>query len=567
MIPFELSTGESALVRGGFFRRSRENKGKTNMKQLKFMLAAATAISLATAAQAAVADEKLSDEKFNSYNEGQAVIGSDGAALIDGFSYTGTAGDNESTIIKESEGDMALKVNTGTDPLLRMIDTKNRQDVNLSATGFNYLNIDTMVQFTVTPETDTVLPGLTNPNLKDEDGNVVLEGNIKEDKLLIYLQEKTVGETKSNVLTVWASEVQSGGDDDFGAGEDKFVPTKVEIPGVEVVPNQWYRLQVKTYVENGIVLFSIKLGDTELASSVALYSSATQGTKAFPSLLGKATTLTYVGFAGEGMVDDLVVTKNYDVSALDFTFTWSGDGITGVTYTIGEDTYEVTSGTAFQVQPGTSFTVNVALADWYKLAKTSYVYNNVTEGDTVEIPSAEKVITTEPAADGTVTVNPSATKEELAAVKTEAGITDGAFKDSGAEELGKALTWMNKNSVSVESVNAVEFATTNIIENGVEKQVFVANNEAAEAYLLNCNPNSTVEGQTLQDYKDNFKFDAEDLASLFNLENVTTEALQNTLFSDKGYNGSIILEGTESLGGTWEVRKNGHKFFRARLVK
>ena len=52
MIPFELSTEESALVRGGFFRRSRENKGKTNMKQLKFMLAAATAVGLAAAAQA-----------------------------------------------------------------------------------------------------------------------------------------------------------------------------------------------------------------------------------------------------------------------------------------------------------------------------------------------------------------------------------------------------------------------------------------------------------------------------------------------------------------------------------
>ena len=38
LIPFSLSTEESALVRGGFFRRSRENKGKTNMKQLKFML-------------------------------------------------------------------------------------------------------------------------------------------------------------------------------------------------------------------------------------------------------------------------------------------------------------------------------------------------------------------------------------------------------------------------------------------------------------------------------------------------------------------------------------------------
>ena len=399
------------------------------MKQLKFMLAAATAIGLATAAQAAAADTELSEENFNSYTEQQVVAGDGG---IDGFTFLGTEGDNESAIVPDGEDDMALKVNTGTDPLLRMLDTKSRTTVNLT-NNCNYLTIDTMVQFTVTPETDTVTPGLIDPELKDEDGKLILENNIESDKLLIYLQEKTVGETKKNVLTVWASSVQSGGDDDFGGGEDKFVPTPVEISGVQVDPNQWYRLQVKTYVENGIVLFSIKIGDTELASAEALYPSATQETKAFPSLLGKAATLTYVGFAGEGMVDDLVVTKNYDVSTIDFTFTWTTEGISSVTYTLGSVVGSpVTSGEGIAAEPGAKITIAVTPADWYALVDNPILEYTVPAeaGDPVSLDGLVKEVT---AADLDVTVpagTPAETTSAALAWAKAAGNTTDAVKSA-----------------------------------------------------------------------------------------------------------------------------------------
>ena len=62
----------------------------------------------------------------------------------------------------------ALQVNTGTEPLLRKIDATGNMAVPLDATKKVY--IDTMVQFTVTPEGDTVTAG-------------------DNDKLMIYLKE------------------------------------------------------------------------------------------------------------------------------------------------------------------------------------------------------------------------------------------------------------------------------------------------------------------------------------------------------------------------------------------
>ena len=54
MIPFTLSTEESALIGSGFVCCHGKKQRKKQMKKLKFMLAAATAIGLASATQAAV---------------------------------------------------------------------------------------------------------------------------------------------------------------------------------------------------------------------------------------------------------------------------------------------------------------------------------------------------------------------------------------------------------------------------------------------------------------------------------------------------------------------------------
>ena len=565
MIPFELSTEESALVRGGFFRRSRENKGKTNMKQLKFMLAAATAVGIAAAAKSAPVNEN-----FNGYTtdmKGAAITNvvydSNNQTLISGipgFSFEGAEGDNESAIVADGENDMALNVNMGTDPLLCQLDIGSR--VDLTEENLQSLNIDTMVQFTVTPENDTVMPGLVDPDKdEDEDGNVDLVGNIKEDKLLIYLQEKTVGETKSNVLTVWASEVQSGGDDDFGAGEDKFLPTKVEIPGVEVVPNKWYRLQVKTYVENGIVLFSIKLGDTELASSVALYSSATQGTKAFPSLLGKATTLTYVGFAGEGKVDDLVVTKSYLATSVDFTLAL-GEGVSSVKFTIGEDSYtldaETTEMTIDDLALNSKAVITeVKYADYYIPADGDLVKDSEIALNAATVSKVVKASTKLNKVEGEVTPETAKTEYGVAENAQIFTSTSDNATEAGAEitsaQIAKILDWNNRvNGGKIADVNSMKFVAGE------------PDGNSAEAFLLNC---STAE---LAKEKEEFKFSPEDLASLM------TSGLSATgLDADKQkYIGEFVLEGASALNGEATVWKDSTKwtdeknpdFYRARLI-
>ena len=253
MIPFELSTEESALVRGGFFRRSRENKGKTNMKQLKFMLAAATAISLATAAQAGATDKTLFNEDFDDYTADQVVT------EITGFSFEGTEGDNESAIIKQAEGDMALKVNTGTDPLLRALDYQssvNDLDFADEEAAINSVTIDTTVEFTVTPEGDTVAA-------------------TDDDKLLIYLKEETVDDVKSYALRVMTAEYTPAvpsprpGVDGTPA---VFNRTDVKISNKTIEPNTPYSLQVTTKKDDdGVIYFEITLDGTKLQSATSLY--------------------------------------------------------------------------------------------------------------------------------------------------------------------------------------------------------------------------------------------------------------------------------------------------------
>jgi hypothetical protein len=124
------------------------------MKQLKFMLAAATAIGLATASQAAEQTNKLVDnENFDSATVGAA------ATTLMGYSYAGaTATDNESVVKAGGYNGSAnaLQVNTGTDPLLRALSQVQASARKLDLTSYKSVYIDTMVQFTVTPAGDTV---------------------------------------------------------------------------------------------------------------------------------------------------------------------------------------------------------------------------------------------------------------------------------------------------------------------------------------------------------------------------------------------------------------------------
>ena len=589
MIPFELSTEESALVRGGFFRRSRENKGKTNMKQLKFMLAAATAIGLATAAQAATTP--LDSEDFES-----AAL-KDDISKLTGFYYFGVAADNESEVVSDGASGQALKVNTGTVPVLRALKNGTGAAIPQSLKDALSVNVDTMVQFTVTPAGDSVTA-------------------TSGDKLMIYLKETatttSTGEGDEAVeTTTYATNLvvkaakYSEADSAWVEGGDDYVVT---LPaGMEAVTtDKWYRLVVKAkaYVygtdddgnpNSWWPVFQVYLAsatDTVIDADDlctfedvdgAAYAVAGVDTgddainSVFVSLAvsgadgegveSPALALESVGFAGEGMVDNLVFTKEIEgATSVDFTFTWTTAGISSVTYTIGDaDPVTVENGVKIEnLVANTVLTIAITPADWYKVndgATLTYTADKV--GASADLDALVTKLTSKPDADGNIAVNPNATSAEIAEIKTEAGITGGAFAETtDATELGKALTWQSKNNVSGEDVSEVEFKTAEVTNvNGSVETVFVADGPAAEAYLLNCNPNGTGDA-SLQKAKDNFKFEASDLAKLFDVAN--TDALS---FDSKNYNGSVILEGKEELSGEWKVKAVGHKFFRARLVK
>ena len=191
------------------------------MKQLKFMLAAATAVGLATAAQADVntylvgtgADAK---ENFDTATPGDA------ATSLTGYSYAGaTAADNESVVVTNGyNGSQSLQVNTGTDPIVRDLNYGERTDIDMTAEGFKSLTIDTMVQFTVTPDGDTVTPG-------------------DDDKLMIYLKEDlSDAENPVTNLVVRAAGLIL---DEEGVATTEFEENGREyvIEGYEIDPTQW----------------------------------------------------------------------------------------------------------------------------------------------------------------------------------------------------------------------------------------------------------------------------------------------------------------------------------------
>lgn len=351
------------------------------MKTLKFMLAAATAIGIASVASAA--QNVKASTGFEKLPLGQSL--SEPINVLDNddkISYFWYAGenpdDNESEIVAFTgdlpangrptgvknftgadigESRQALQVSTGTDPLLRTFNGTTAQDGPIVPTTplGEVTYVDTLVQFTVTPSTDTVTPG-------------------KDDKLMIYLKEtaKTdqegtpTGETEMNLV------VKAGylGFDVDGVASVTPKEYKAGVSGV--VPGKWYRLTVEAIPGiateegkgKGVIGFRVSLDGNVLAFDSMTYldtedgaafdyldeNSAYQASVDLSEILlslqalnenaSNRKSLHAVGFAGEGLVDDLVVTTT-DPSAkvVNFTLT-AGENVTAVHYTIGAQNYD-----------------------------------------------------------------------------------------------------------------------------------------------------------------------------------------------------------------------------------
>lgn len=369
------------------------------MKTLKFMLAAATAIGIASVAQAGqnrnastgfeklpqgtkvitgIIDNKTGDSDISSYFCYAGANVDDNESEIVAFTDNATPVTRPTGITKFDGADAtsranALQVSTGTDPLLRTFRPVANSAPQAGEEFTTSTYIDTLVQFTVTPSTDTVAPG----------------GN---DKLMIYLKEtvKTdlegnpTGETATN-LVVMAGFLKA----DYTVTPKEFVLTKDGIkPGV------WYRLTVEAVpavldaaVVSGAIGFKIKLDNEELQTGDATFvededllavisesekvgSGIVDGAVFLSLLTGEAAkcTLQAVGFAGEGLVDDLIVTDvDPAVRTVNFTLAFDENKVTAIGYTIGDTPYWETDKLVEEVAEGSVITINsITYADGYE---------------------------------------------------------------------------------------------------------------------------------------------------------------------------------------------------------
>lgn len=436
------------------------------MKTLKFMLALATAVGLASAAQAAqytgasTGFEKLSQGDLVTTGVMDNLVGENDKSSY--FCYAGeTPDDNESVIVaatglpdvnmrpkgvaKFTGADAtsranALQVSTGTAPLLRTFKPIANNKPQPAATIEVNHYVDTLVQFTVTPSTDTVKPG-------------------DDDKLMIYLKETAkkdqegtpTGETATNLV------VQAG----FLKADYTVAPTGFPLVvngGVE--PGVWYRLTIEAIPDvlgdlaTGSIGFKIKLnGSDPLRTAAAtceeneellavigenekVGSGIVDGEVFLSLLTSKANTsaLQAVGFAGEGYVDDLVITTT-DPSANVFNFTLSlGANVTAIDYTIGGQNYSQNDKEVEDVVEGAFIEItSVTYATGYEY--DTYIATGLTdvEGSVFNGKTGKFSVT------GTASLSITA-KKAASEIKPGETTTITANSQAAAEALAKELT-------------------------------------------------------------------------------------------------------------------------------
>ena len=324
------------------------------MKKLKFMLAAATAIGLASATQA----DQYNTTGFEKLAVGTNVMTGvqDNRTGYSYFYYAGaTAEDNES-VIAEGTPDIArprgaaavdegrskiLQVSTGTDPLMRTYKGFTGSSPVAASTLTTDTYVDALVQFTVTPYTDTVTPGAN-------------------DKLMIYLKEST--NEVEGAIAYSTNLVVVGGFYASGATTPREYVLDIGASHMKVEPNTWHRLTVKAIVDISAGLgaealqmpgFAIWVDGEEctldyytmdendqMAGLIMAANPDVYAKKQVLSLLNgsgmQPATLQGVGFAGEGKVDDIVFSDvDPFATVFDFTFAFDPQKVSAVTYTVG----------------------------------------------------------------------------------------------------------------------------------------------------------------------------------------------------------------------------------------
>ena len=583
------------------------------MKTLKFMLAAATAIGLASASQAV--GPTLGSTSFESYSgditdqtdANQFVLPTgwevgDYSIITEGLPSAGNRSAGAAS--KWSSNTKALKLEGGTEPFQIKV---ARDDVG-EVIPDSGLFIDTLVQFTVTPADDVVA---TNSS----------------DKLLIYLRDDGAT-TNLYARAGWWDEIGTFGCKDY----------QITLPaGVNAItPGTWYNLRVKALSdidedENEVCPgFQIFINDG-LCINDGDWGEGYPGTviaqnNYFVSLqVGQmdASKLKYVGFAGSGAVDDVLITTfNPTLTVIDFTLVLddTAQGIDGAVYfsTEAMGRTELSGTVTGYCYGGQGATDKVTMDYAFKsdfggtwssggpASATGSEYFTPTAGSTYTLTTAALITTV----DFTFTLNTgvssvlwtidgATTNEVLAtgtvtadsgAVLTIAGVNYAAWyvKASGSLGAGDTVTATAAANYQFSATSTasgtvpegttpadlgIDSAATGITASDLGKvakwgstkggsvskvnEIRFSNegeatNDVAEAYLLDCAPTS----EAIAAAKADFKFTSFD----------PSNPPDNTYFESKGYNGTVTIKGATVLG-TWHDKASGDKFFKATLTK
>ena len=293
-------------------------------------------------------------------------------------------------------GDYYLKVSNSS-PLWRLIKEGGYGKVNdewpttfpanMDVEVGSGLYIDTLVQFT-----------------PSEDPPETEEGS----KLVVWMNT-------NGVLCVTAGLVSYD-----GVSSPLTIPTHF-VTTTPILTNTWYRLTVSAYqdvdssedteftlngftvsIDGTLVTATTAVADagflesdfadeTYLSSDVAALMVANQF---FGSLeYNKAGTLAAVGFRGEGLVDDIVIsdvlpTFTGGPSGIDFTLVWD-TGVSAVWYAIdGGDPVGAVSGSPIELADGSTIEITAEAAPWYAIDASS-IPATPADGQTYTITATE----------------------------------------------------------------------------------------------------------------------------------------------------------------------------------
>ena len=343
------------------------------------------ALAFAFGVQAAVP----SVDGFESYAENASVTnatgwsftaGSDGADDASFVTTYTTAGIAAPATCPDgtTAGSNFLKLSTEDGMLFRNMDGDSGQTVQLNAG----LYVDTDVQFTITDPSDR--PEVT-----------------ADDKFIIWLEDQGASGTN---LCVWAKQFTAT--DGSTSKSNTYTLVANDGTALNITPGAWYRLTVKALssVGTGVTFpaFQVYLNGSLLKTSgfimdgsnedVAALDTAVGGNvvmsqEYFPAMADSLSSLSKVGFSGEGAIDNVVVTKEVpgfeDPTTLTFVFdesVISSIDITALGVSVSS------SGATLRVAPGQTFNMEINWLSGYSTsthtlttASSSDVYATVSD--------------------------------------------------------------------------------------------------------------------------------------------------------------------------------------------